>query len=490
MERGKGDLVSPVSRHDARIPGVSAAEPAAAGVPVETGARIHALDALRGIALLGILIANVRQLFLPWDIADFPVARGAGAALAWLDWHFFYAFVSQKFLTIFSLLFGIGFALQAQRLKSRGQPFAAIYLRRVAFLALFGIAHALLLYPAEVLMPYAVTALLLLAAHGFSPRALLRTGLVLLGATTLWAYQLGSLGEVYALTTLAVVVFLIIGVLATRRYGWGLVLSVWAAVLLAGGAALTLEFANDAAAQREQSSVAREYREAQTQLAAMHVENAEAWPDEYRVRKEAGFAALVQLHAHQYALILAYFAILLLWRTLGVFMIGAAAFRSGLLADQAPGHWRRIAMVGLGVGVPLSLLATGLHGFEIRGRIDWRFSQLLHEVASLPMAAGIVAAVLIWHARSARRWLWDRFEAAGRMALTNYVGQSFVMAALAEPWGLGLYGEFGGPVLTLIALAVFAALALLSHAWLQRYRMGPLEWLWRCGTYWRRLPMR
>lgn len=64
------------------------------------------------------------------------------------------------------------------------------------------------------------------------------------------------------------------------------------------------------------------------------------------------------------------------------------------------------------------------------------------------------------------------------MALTNYLGQSLVMAAIAEPWELGLYDRFGGPALTPLALAVFGVLAGLSHIWLKRFRMGPLEWLW------------
>ena len=120
--------------------------------PVDDSARIRALDRLRGVALLGIAIANVRQLFLPWDIADLPLAIGTSPGVARADWALFHALVDMKFLTLFSLLFGIGFALQGERLAARGardRGFAGIYLRRVLILALFGIAHGLLLYPAE-----------------------------------------------------------------------------------------------------------------------------------------------------------------------------------------------------------------------------------------------------------------------------------------------------------------------------------------------------
>jgi uncharacterized protein len=123
-----------------------------------------------------------------------------------------------------------------------------------------------------------------------------------------------------------------------------------------------------------------------------------------------------------------------------------------------------------------------------RSKAIGHFSEFLHVYGALPLAAGIAGSVFVLYRR--RHWLWQRIEAAGRMALTNYVGQSLVMAAIAEPWGLGMYGRSSGPVLTLLALSVFAALALLSHAWLGRFRMGPLEWLWRCGTYGRWLPNR
>jgi uncharacterized protein len=64
------------------------------------------------------------------------------------------------------------------------------------------------------------------------------------------------------------------------------------------------------------------------------------------------------------------------------------------------------------------------------------------------------------------------------------------MASLAEPWGLALYGRLSGPELSALACVVFVVLASLSHVWLTRFRMGPLEWLWRCGTYWNWLPNR
>jgi uncharacterized protein len=83
-----------------------------------------------------------------------------------------------------------------------------------------------------------------------------------------------------------------------------------------------------------------------------------------------------------------------------------------------------------------------------------------------------------------------RFEAAGQMALTNYLGMSFVMALIFQGWGLGLFDRFnrfeqwGFLVLGCVLMLGW------SQPWLKRFRFGPLEWVWRCLTYWRLFPLR
>ena len=121
-------------------------------------------------------------------------------------------------------------------------------------------------------------------------------------------------------------------------------------------------------------------------------------------------------------------------------MIGAGIFRSGFVINGSAIEWSRVARIGLGVGLPLSLAATWLTQRELVGVVDWRWPDSLHTLSALPLAAGLAGLVFLWRARPGQRWLWSRVEAAGRTALTNYIGQSFVIALLAEPWGFGLYG--------------------------------------------------
>jgi uncharacterized protein len=454
--------------------------------PVEPGARIASLDALRGVALFGILLANVRQMFLPRDIASFAVPGRQGPLVGWLDWGFFDAIVDLKFITLFSLLFGASFALHSARFERGNVNYPAIYLRRLAMLAVFGVLHGLLLYPAEALLPYAVAGLLMYAARNMATTNLYRTGVVLIATTIVWGFQVGSIGRVSpVITGISAAAFAIAVSLAWNR-SWRLALAIVAVIMLAAVAALMLRW--DPASRG--ASVASEYSSAMHQLAAMRSPDVSSWPAEAAVRRTGGFRELLQLHAQQFSLLLVFFGIVLLWRTLGLFMIGAALIRSGVVTGASVSTWRRISLVGLGIGLPFSLLATVMQAREIQGLSDLRWPEWLHVASAFPLAIGFGARVMLNEQLGRRRWWYSRMESAGRMALSNYVGQSLVMASLAEPWGLALYGRLSGPELSALACVVFVVLASLSHAWLTRFRMGPLEWLWRCGTYWNWLPNR
>ena len=454
--------------------------------PIESDARIGALDAVRGFALLGILWANVRQMFLPFDAGSYAVALGGSERLAWLDWQLFHALIDLKFLTLFSLLFGVSFALQSERLGARGEGFTRIYLRRVAILAVFGVAHGLLLYSAEVLFAYALAGLALLALGKWPAARLLQLGLILLGVTLIWGYQIGSLGSVSLVTTLVTGGMLVAVVRLLWLRSWSLTLAGWTCVLIVAAVTLTVRFAG----ANPDDSLASEYRISQEQLDAIAGDPAANAPEEWLVRQAGDFGALVGLHVEQYAQLLLYLVFFLFWRTLALFMIGAGLFRSGLIVRLTNADWAQVARIGLGLGLPLSILATWLTGRELQGVMDWRWPELLHTASALPLAAGFAALVFVLRERPAQRWLWSRVEAAGRTALTNYIGQSLVIALLAEPWGFGLYGRLSGVEMTATALAVYVVLAEASHVWLRRFRLGPLEWLWRCGTYWTWLPNR
>jgi uncharacterized protein len=167
-------------------------------------------------------------------------------------------------------------------------------------------------------------------------------------------------------------------------------------------------------------------------------------------------------------------------------------FRLGLFTtgfDRA--RMRRWGWIGFGGGALLSLplglwaMTAGfplmLTQFVFNGA-----SQLVH----LPMILGLAALLALWAPAAARSWLGSRVVAAGRMAFSNYIGSSVLMMLVFQGWAGGLYGQLHRGGLLLIVLAAWTLMLAWSKSWLASFRYGPLEWLWRCLTYWRLVPLR
>src|ERR1700681_1503755 len=140
--------------------------------PVSLSERIVFIDVLRGMALLGILAANMRAFFAPLDCYDYIGvlyhSRADVLAQAFID-----ALIQGKFITIFSFLFGMGFAIQMSRAEARGVRFMGFYPRRLLALALFGLIHGLLIWAGDVLLTYAFSGAILLLFRNRQQKTLL-----------------------------------------------------------------------------------------------------------------------------------------------------------------------------------------------------------------------------------------------------------------------------------------------------------------------------
>ena len=137
--------------------------------PIQGHERIQTLDVIRGFALLGIFLMNIEWFNRPIAELGSGVPAGLGGidfVVAWL----IHTFVASKFWPMFSLLFGMGFAVMLQRARAQGSPFVATYARRTAALAAFGLVHGVLLWPGDILFAYAVTAAALLLTLFGKPR--------------------------------------------------------------------------------------------------------------------------------------------------------------------------------------------------------------------------------------------------------------------------------------------------------------------------------
>ncbi|HET7747215.1 MAG TPA: DUF418 domain-containing protein, partial [Vicinamibacteria bacterium] len=169
----------------------------------------------------------------------------------------------------------------------------------------------------------------------------------------------------------------------------------------------------------------------------------------------------------------------MLFRILGLFLVGLylgrKAFHRDLAAHAA--LLARVAVAGIAVGLPLNVAYA--RQFEGEG---WAH-ELLVTVAVPPLSAGYVALLGLAWVRTGGGTLREVFAPVGRMALTNYVGQSAIALLVFRSAGLGLGGRAGVTEYLLIGLAIYVVQLAASRAWMAHFRFGPLEWLWRMLTY-------
>ena len=405
--------------------------------PTPPDARFEIIDIVRGFALFGVLLAN-----MVWTTQSFALTDGQRAALpsASIDRlasSLVTLLVDYKFYTLFSMLFGLGFAMQLSRAAGRSQKLLPVYARRLAILFFLGAAHGTLLWFGDILHTYALVGLVLILFRNRSDR-------VVLG----WALGIAALVAVLPLLQ-------------------------WTA-----GAVGTAEVGADAVG--ETAAAAR--------FAAL---SGDSWSDIVDVNwgfhrdeyghPSFGFDGII------------YWYLSVLWKFLLGFFIG----RRMLLqeAERHLGLFRRLLPWALGIG--LATNAVWSFSYWVFGVTIPDHSSALVRMAWIPIELGMLALSLAYlsglvllHQRPGwRRWL-GTLAPMGRMALTNYLSQSVLLVALFYGVGLGLLGRAGTAACVVFSIVIFALQVAFSGWWLKRFRFGPAEWAWRSLTYGRRQPLR
>ena len=172
-------------------------------------------------------------------------------------------------------------------------------------------------------------------------------------------------------------------------------------------------------------------------------------------------------------------------------LIGMALLKWGVLsADRSVRFYATMMAVGYGIGIPLGIYELGLLTAGDFGPIAGAEASRTYQFSRLAMVAGHLGLVLAVIKLGLFKWLQRGFAAAGQMALSNYIGQTLICTMLFYGFGFGLYGQFERYQLYLLVLAIAVVEISFSVIWLRNFRFGPLEWVWRSLTYWKRQPMR
>jgi uncharacterized protein len=474
--------------------------------PIATSDRIQALDVIRGFALIGIFMMNVEFFNRALGSIDLGLPSVATGLDYWAGW-FVYVFVQGKFWTMFSLLFGMGFAVMLGRAEQAGRAFLGPYVRRTLALAVFGALHAIFIWAGDILFGYAMGAVLLMIVFYTQPKLLLMLAGTCLGVALLFV----GLSKVmpsappwqpFAFIALPLLVLCTVAA-ALRRWpikalrNAGLVLYLLPFLMMAVGGIVQMRRAAEPERDRiaqaaadtpvKQAALTKKLKE----RAASRLEQVTLAVEEGRVMRAGSYAEAVEVRAHDFVRNLgtnAGFSTIVL----GMFLLGAWFIRSGAMAhpEQHLPLFRKLVWIGLPIGIAMSLLSASIVTSRVRGINDGEFQMALGlmMLGNLPACLGYVGTlVLLWHGRA--RALLAPLARAGRMALTNYLSQSIIGTLFFYGYGLGHWG-MGRAWQLIFVVVVFALQIAFSHWWLARFRYGPMEWQWRWATYGRRPAMR
>lgn len=411
--------------------------------PVAQRERIQMLDVIRGFALLGILLMNIEYFQRPMTAMMFGLDQsltGIDKAVGWTV----FTFVQGKFYTMFSLLFGIGFVIFCDRAIAKEHPHPRrLFLRRAVILGVFGGIHIYFIWGGDILLSYAICALFLALFINKS-------------ASSLWKWGLG----IYLLPTL------------------GFWLGATAMHFMLQDPATADEILTD---MTQTQSAIKEF--------VVHANT---------IYAEGTWQQIIKVRLQELGKIygsggLFFFLPLLL----GIFLIGASFARSGIFTsyDKRPTAYKHLLRWGLILGLPAALY-TGFYNTNPNMLLPTPDSALGFTITAfanfgLCFAYMSIIALALRGAERAKRQHWLRHLApAGRMALTNYLMHSIVFTTLFYSWGFAMYGEFSRATATALAIGLWLLQLPLSRWWLERFRFGPCEWLWRTLTYGARQPFK
>ncbi|WP_051697542.1 DUF418 domain-containing protein [Prevotella sp. 10(H)] len=382
------------------------------------------LDALRGLALLGICLANFPEFSL-YSFLDISVtAAMPTAGIDRIVRYMQYIFIDGKFYTVFSILFGIGFSIILSNAAQKGTSGMKIFYRRMAVLFLIGLFHLVLLWAGDILILYAFLGFFLPLFRNVSNKRILQFAVLFL-------------------------VFPLLIDVGVQFLGWS---------LAAPAIQATSYFHNMFGITDETFPVW--LAEKQTYLDVLHFNIA------------GSFIRMQEFIEGNRA-----------FKVMGLFLIGLYIGRNKLYAEMDDKQLllKKVRFYGFLIGIPTTLL----YAYSAMNGHPWRLTihSFLYTVSILPLSLGYITAICLWYISHKENRIFKTFAAPGRMALTNYLMQSVFGMIIFYGIGFGFGTTVGLVYVELIAAGVFLVQIIYSFFWLQHLRFGPLEWGWRMITY-------
>ncbi|MAV04541.1 MAG: hypothetical protein CMC31_02645 [Flavobacteriaceae bacterium] len=393
--------------------------------PTKRSERIQSLDILRGFAVLGILIMNIQSFSMPGSAYSNPLAYGDLTGINKLVWIVSHILADQKFMNIFSILYGAGIILVTSRAELKTGKSIGLHYRRTFWLLILGLIHAHLIWYGDILVAYSISALILFPLRKLRPSVQFIIGVFL--------FSIHS------------IIYLFFG--NTINY--------WPSESIS--------------------------------------ETAQSWaPTIERINYEIEMITGTLSQQVQYNSAVAtyletnYFISLYgFWRVSGLMLIGMSLYKCGfLIANKSNAYYKKVTLIVLPTGFIIVIIGV-IKNFNADW--NWTYSMFLGSQfnywGSLLISIGYISLIMLFSKYSYLNSFKKRLASIGQMALTNYIVQSVISVLIFFGVGFSLFGQVDRWIQVLIVLAIWFLQLLWSKPWLNRYRYGPLEWLWRSLSY-------
>lgn len=408
--------------------------------PEAQAVRHISIDAVRGFAVLGILLMNIVGMGMPaFAYLDPTYAGGShGADLA--TWAVNNVLTDGKMRALFTMLFGASAVLIAERAE-RGKPGPmATHYRRMFWLFVIGMLHAYFLWWGDILVTYSLAGLVIFPFRKLGWKIQLSIGIAILAV--LLGVNLVSADQLFAMHAAAVAP----GASSAAVKNW----------------------------QDVSQLVAPSAQLGQLEIAG----HRGGFLDALRVRAMA--SRLIQMYLMPTSEIP---------EAIGQMFVGMALFRTGFFTlGWSSRAYATMIAVGYLAAIPATAVLAWMiwrSGFEpltINKLEDW-------QQVTRPLIGLAHASVLLLIVRSgAAQAVVNRLAAAGRMAFSNYLGTSIITALVFDGYGLGLYGRLSRFQELVVVAGVWIFILAWSRPWLARFHYGPFEWVWRSLVRWKPQP--
>jgi uncharacterized protein len=396
--------------------------------PIALQSRLLNIDIIRGIALLGILLMNIQAFSMNFSAYSNPTSYGDLTGINFYVYYLSHLFADQKFMTIFSILFGVGIVLMADNIENKGGNPAKIHYKRMFILALFGMLHAYLLWFGDILFPYALAGMIAYTARKKSVRFLLITAFLSIGFCSLMMF--------------------------------------------------VISFAIPYMEEADLQNLLAMWAPTQEMIDKDILVNQASWLGQMEHRNF--MASKMQTNVLFY-----------LFRIVGLMMIGMALFKLDFFGKRFSNKTLTISAI-VTIALGLFLIITGNQAnFDSGWQIDSMMAGIQPNYwGSILMAYGYMSLLVLFCRSSALMKLKSLLANVGKMALTNYLSHTLICGFIFYGWGLGFYGSFERSEMLLVVLGVWMFQLFFSSFWMARFQFGPFEWLWRSMTYGKSQPLK